>query len=194
MVYAWIGMLGLVAVVKPLDVHREQPRSPLCFEGLACFHPSCLEETLSSSLRLPLDGSQSGVRDSACSNRTAKGHLVDSARRKLGMPLTSVYENLNSTEPDVRSRLYSTPNINTEKAEPQLQMHSHSHRKAVHSWLSERESKASTMYYVAADTQDVVRAAVFIGCQRRFHRPVLKHAQSRHRKTVSMVAKIELFQ
>jgi hypothetical protein len=42
-----IGMLGLLCGREALDVHREQPRSPLCFEGLACVRcRSCLEETL----------------------------------------------------------------------------------------------------------------------------------------------------
>jgi hypothetical protein len=47
---------------------------------------------------------------------------------------------------------------------------------------------------VAADKPDVVKAASFIGCQRRFHRPVLKHAQNKCRETVSMPAKNKLFQ
>jgi hypothetical protein len=153
-----IEMLGLVAVVKTLDVHREQSRSPLCSQGLACVRcRSCLDEALSSTLRLPLDRSQIDVRDAACSSRTAKGHLGDSARGRPGLPFASVYENLNSTEPDIRSRLYTTPDINTEKAESQLQTRLHSHRKAVNSWLSERKSKASAVYCLAADKQDVVK-------------------------------------
>jgi hypothetical protein len=63
-----IGMLGLFCGREALDVHREQPRSPLCFEGLACVRGMCLEEALSSVLRPPLNGSQIGVRDAAYSN------------------------------------------------------------------------------------------------------------------------------
>jgi hypothetical protein len=92
-------------------------------------------------------------------------------------------------------RRQTTPdNNNTEKAESQLQTQPHSHQKAVNTWLSKRESKASAAYHVAADMQDVVKAAGFIGCQRRFHRPVLKHAQNRRRETVSMPPRNKLFQ
>jgi hypothetical protein len=130
----------------------------------------------------------------ACSNQIAKGHLAGSARDTVGLPSSSVYENLNSTEPDIRSRLNTTSDIDIEETESQLQTQPRSHRKAVNTWLPKRKSKASPVYCVAADMQDVVKAASFIGCQRRFHRPVLKHAQNRHRETVSMPAENKLFQ